>query len=420
MAKSVMGEDELRLEISKINALIKEHNEVSRTQGAMKSGDIPKGRKLIQRRDQLKAQLKRVQGSLLGNAIAAGAEDVWDWATQAWKDAGNITKLNEKETIEAIKKLENTVKFASSAHKEAAQTQLAAAQKHLDSFKPAAAKPAAAKPAAAKPAAPDRTTGKMGGKIGAVGRSDDTGKDDDIKIDYVRERAGEAAKKNRKANAAAMARKENARKAKPVPPKPEPRPSASTKYEPKPHNLGRAPEGYLRGFIDTQPPATRPIPGSSDDTGAVNENDQKAAARKKKDDAAAMARKEAARKKRALPDAPRPSETAGSLQRQIKEDLSAKIIKEKKSAKSKSSWRRVKDDGGPDDWAQGKRVYDTPFGRITVDSSDEGMDIEDTNLRKGGTTKKKASSKKKAAPVQKYGFRQGSFTARGGMYKVKG
>jgi hypothetical protein len=43
-----------------------------------------------------------------------------------------------------------------------------------------------------------------------------------------------------------------------------------------------------------------------------------------------------------------------------------------------------------------------------------------SNLRKGGTTKKKASSKKKAAPVQKYGSRQGGFTARGGMYKVKG
>ena len=399
MAKSRMSEDQLRSEISKINALLKKHNEVSRTQGAMKSGDIPKGRKLIQRRDKLKAQLKRVQGSPLGNAIAEGA----DWVTQAWKDAGDVTKLNETETIRVIKKLENTVKFATSGHKKAAQTQLADAQKHLNSFKSGtAAKPAAAKlnPRKSyvltegikpKPAAATSKAGEVEGNV-----------------------KGEIA----------------AQKAAKAVPKPKPRPRAITKkdkaaaYEPEPHNLGRAPEGYLRGFIDTQPPDTRPIPGSSDDTGAVSIDDMKAAARKRR----------ALREKlleRTGPNAPRPSETAGSLQTQIKKDLSAgppKIIKEKKSAKSKSSWSRVKDDGGPNDRSQGKRVYNTPFGRVTVDSTDEGMfpdeyggDSKDrSNLRKGGTTKKKASSKKKAAPVQKYGFRQGGFTARGGMYKVKG
>jgi hypothetical protein len=330
------------------------------------------------------------KGSWLGEKI--------DSIEQMWKDFGDITKLSEEDLNEKIRYLKGRIKNTTKAWKKRYRVQLAALEKQL------AAKTDAAKPAKpdAKPTSPETWKDAVGaGKLKDEHRTRATSTAGEVEGNV------EGAKAQKTLKPA-------------VPPKPKPRPSASTKYEPKPHNLGRAPEGYLRGFIDTQPPATRPIPGSSDDTGAVNENDQKAAARKKKDDAAAMARKEAARKKKALPNAPRPSGTAGSLQKQIKEDLSAKIIKEKKSAKSKSSWRRVKDDGGPDDWAQGKRVYDTPFGRITVDSSDEGMDIEDTNLRKGGTTKKKASSKKKAAPVQKYGFRQGSFTARGGMYKVKG
>ena len=55
---------------------------------------------------------------------------------------------------------------------------------------------------------------------------------------------------------------------------------------------------------------------------------------------------------------------------------------------------------------QGKREYDTPLGKITVDSTDEGMDTDRANFRSGGSTLKK-----------RYGAREGGFTKRGGMYK---
>ena len=85
------------------------------------------------------------------------------------------------------------------------------------------------------------------------------------------------------------------------------------------------------------------------------------------------------------------------------------------SSPDTSSFRKV---SGPDGWEQGKRVYKTPFGNITVDSTDEGMwgkgkTSEDAaDLKKGGTAKKKKA-------VSKYGAKAMKFTNRGGMYKVK-
>jgi hypothetical protein len=79
------------------------------------------------------------------------------------------------------------------------------------------------------------------------------------------------------------------------------------------------------------------------------------------------------------------------------------------------SFRKV---SGPDGLKQGIRVYKTPFGNVTVDSTDEGMwgkgkTSEDAaNFKKGGTAKKKKA-------VSKYGAKTMKFTNRGGMYKVK-
>ena len=90
------------------------------------------------------------------------------------------------------------------------------------------------------------------------------------------------------------------------------------------------------------------------------------------------------------------------------------------SSPDTSSFRKV---SGPDGLKQGIRVYKTPFGNITVDSTDEGMwgkgedglprTSEDVaNFKKGGTAKKKKA-------VSKYGAKAMKFTNRGGMYKVK-
>ena len=66
---------------------------------------------------------------------------------------------------------------------------------------------------------------------------------------------------------------------------------------------------------------------------------------------------------------------------------------------------------------QGKRTYDTPFGKMTVDSTDEGMrnPEDDLNLRKGGTPRAKAFGKggMYKAPKKTYGMRYGGFTRRG-------
>lgn len=61
-------------------------------------------------------------------------------------------------------------------------------------------------------------------------------------------------------------------------------------------------------------------------------------------------------------------------------------------------------------WAQDKRTFDTPFGKITVDSSDDGMWGE-------GKTSEDAADLNKGGSVKKtYGMRKGGFTKRGGMY----
>lgn len=61
-------------------------------------------------------------------------------------------------------------------------------------------------------------------------------------------------------------------------------------------------------------------------------------------------------------------------------------------------------------WAQDKRTFDTPFGKITVDSTDDGMWGE-------GKTSEDAADLNKGGSVKKtYGMRKGGFTNRGGMY----
>tara|TARA_R110002167_G_scaffold81796_3_gene223621 strand:- start:4411 stop:5418 length:1008 start_codon:yes stop_codon:yes gene_type:complete len=123
---------------------------------------------------------------------------------------------------------------------------------------------------------------------------------------------------------------------------------------------------------------------------------------------------------------------AGSIKKDLDGEIASKNVDGRKLAKvmrdnsgtgkgdpssspDTSSFRKV---SGPDGWEQGKRVYKTPFGNITVDSTDEGMwgkgkTSEDAaDLKKGGTAKKKKA-------VSKYGAKTMKFTNRGGMYKVK-
>lgn len=74
-----------------------------------------------------------------------------------------------------------------------------------------------------------------------------------------------------------------------------------------------------------------------------------------------------------------------------------------KKAKSKSAME------------QGKRTFDTKFGRITVDTTDEGMDTDRANFKHGGMAKVKAFGKggMYKAPKKAYGMRKGGFTRRG-------
>jgi len=74
-----------------------------------------------------------------------------------------------------------------------------------------------------------------------------------------------------------------------------------------------------------------------------------------------------------------------------------------KEAKSKSAME------------QGKRTFDTKFGRITVDTTDEGMDTDRANFKHGGMAKVKAFGKggMYKAPKKTYGMRKGGFTRRG-------
>ena len=60
---------------------------------------------------------------------------------------------------------------------------------------------------------------------------------------------------------------------------------------------------------------------------------------------------------------------------------------------------------------QGKREYDTPFGKLTVDSTDEGMDTDRANFKYGGMAFGKGGLYK--APKKAYGMRSGGFTRRG-------
>jgi len=70
-----------------------------------------------------------------------------------------------------------------------------------------------------------------------------------------------------------------------------------------------------------------------------------------------------------------------------------------KEAKSKSAME------------QGKRTFDTKFGRITVDTTDEGMDTDRANFKYGGMAFGKGGTYK--TPKKAYGMRNGGFTRRG-------
>ena len=65
------------------------------------------------------------------------------------------------------------------------------------------------------------------------------------------------------------------------------------------------------------------------------------------------------------------------------------------------NWKKT---SGPDDYSPAKRTYDTPFGEIDLDTSEEGMfgdsELYDMGQKKGGRLKKAAGKKaagKKAA-----------------------
>ena len=62
---------------------------------------------------------------------------------------------------------------------------------------------------------------------------------------------------------------------------------------------------------------------------------------------------------------------------------------------------------------QGKREYDTPLGKVVVDSTDEGMDTDRANFKYGGTAFGKGGMYK--GTKKTYGMRKGGFTNRGQM-----
>jgi len=59
---------------------------------------------------------------------------------------------------------------------------------------------------------------------------------------------------------------------------------------------------------------------------------------------------------------------------------------------------------------QGIREYNTPFGKLVVDSTDEGMDTDRANFKRGGMVFGKGGMYK--APKKTYGARNGGFTRR--------
>ena len=59
---------------------------------------------------------------------------------------------------------------------------------------------------------------------------------------------------------------------------------------------------------------------------------------------------------------------------------------------------------------QGIREYDTPFGKLVVDSTNEGMDTDRANFKRGGMVFGKGGMYK--APKKVYGVRNGGFTRR--------
>ncbi len=62
---------------------------------------------------------------------------------------------------------------------------------------------------------------------------------------------------------------------------------------------------------------------------------------------------------------------------------------------------------------QGIREYDTPFGKVVVDSTDEGMDTDRANFKYGGTAFGKGGMYK--GTKKTYGMKKGGFTNRGQM-----
>ena len=105
------------------------------------------------------------------------------------------------------------------------------------------------------------------------------------------------------------------------------------------------------------------------------------------------------------------SEIGSSAGSKRKQGIGEKIVNELKGETRRQQSQLNKPKGRAESvkeqlLIQGKREYDTPLGKITVDSTDEGMDTDRANFRSGGSTLKK-----------RYGAREGGFTKRGGMYK---
>jgi len=82
------------------------------------------------------------------------------------------------------------------------------------------------------------------------------------------------------------------------------------------------------------------------------------------------------------------------------------IAKTPKKSKKTLGFRKI---SGPDDWSGGIREYETPFGNITVDSSQENLTDEQKERKKLGLTYKKGGQikvpKKKKVGKKKQGYK---------------
>jgi hypothetical protein len=95
------------------------------------------------------------------------------------------------------------------------------------------------------------------------------------------------------------------------------------------------------------------------------------------------------------------TKTAKDKPEAVKKAKSEAVKKAKPASKPKKDLKPLE---------QGIREYDTPFGKLVVDSTDEGMDTDRANFKRGGMVFGKGGMYK--APKKVYGARNGGFTRR--------